>query len=248
MEGKGMASHDERCASCAIRHQAICGALSDEELTALNAIAHFRKVRAGQTVMADSEPSSFFGNVLSGAVKLTKMMPDGRQQIVGLLFPSDFLGRAFSPDAPYYAEAASDVELCTFPRTEFERLLKAYPTLEHRLLEHTLDELDASREWMLLLGRKNAEEKVASFLVMIARRARNVGCAGSDNLDFARFALPLSRAETADYLGLTIETVSRQITRLRARGLISLEKGRTFVVPSIRALAQVAEPNGTRLD
>lgn len=229
-----------RCDSCAIRNRAVCGALSDEELKKMNAIARKKFVPAGQTVMADHEPSEFFANIVSGVIKLTKMMSDGRQQIVGLLFAPDFVGRAYAKNNPYFAEAASDVELCSFPREKFEKLLASHPGLEHRLFEKTLDELDSCRDWMLLLGRKSAEEKVSSFLLMIAERAPNIGCSHSDDVNFAQFDLPLTRADIADYLGLTIETVSRQITRLKTRGIITMKGNREIVVPDLDLLKQVA--------
>src|SRR5262249_57473822 len=121
-------------------------------------------------IMSDQEPVTFFANVISGTIKLTKGIADGRQQIVGLLFPPDFLGRTFSRSNPYFAEAASDVEVCVFPSEAFERLIDLYPELQHRLFERTLDELDAAREWMLLLGPKTPEEKAPSFLLLLPRR------------------------------------------------------------------------------
>jgi len=135
-----------RCNSCAIRHRAVCGALSESELEEINSIARSKFIPAGQTVMADHEPSEFFANIVSGVIKLTKMMADGRQQIVGLQFASDFVGRAYSSRNPYFAEAASDVELCSFPRDDFEKLMASHPGLEHRLFEKTLDELDSCRD------------------------------------------------------------------------------------------------------
>ncbi|MGI9570911.1 MAG: Crp/Fnr family transcriptional regulator, partial [Desulfobulbia bacterium] len=205
-----------------------------------NAIARKKIIPAGQTVMADHEPSEFFANIVSGVIKLTKMMSDGRQQIVGLLFAPDFVGRAYAEKNPYFAEAASDVELCSFPREDFEKILTSHPGLEHRLFEKTLDELDSCRDWMLLLGRKSAEEKVSSFLLMIAERAPNIGCSHADEANFAQFDLPLTRADIADYLGLTIETVSRQITRLKTRGIISIKGNREIAVPDLDLLRQVA--------
>ena len=202
----------QRCRQCTVRHRAVCGAMDDDQLAKLSAIAHRRKIPGGQIIMSDQEPASFFANIISGTIKLTKTTADGRQQIVGLLFPPDFLGRAFRRSNPYFAEAATDLEICVFPKDAFERLAGDYPELEHRLFERTLDELDAAREWMLLLGRKTAEEKVANFLYLLARRSRMTHCADHAA---ASFELPLSRADIADYLGLTIETVSRQITRLK---------------------------------
>ena len=131
------------------------------------------------------------------------------------------------------------MQLCTFEKTQFERLTKDFRDLEHRLFEHTLDELDAAQEWMLLLGRKSAEEKVASFLLMVARRMQSVGCKHSGGP--TRFDLPLARAEIADFLGLTIETVSRQFTRLKVDKYISLEGSRTIIVLDMERLRALSE-------
>jgi CRP/FNR family transcriptional regulator len=215
--------------------------LNDQELAELSAIATLRRYKAGETIMAHDEPAGFLGNIVSGTVKLTKILSDGRQQIIGLQFAPDFLGRAYSKQAPYFAEAVSDVELCYFPKKKFEAMLTKFPELEHRLFRDTLDELDSAREWMLLLGRKTAQEKIASFLYMIARRSAMVGCRHSDALaQFAGFTLPLTRADMADYLGLTIETVSRQFTRLKTSGLIRILSSREIMVPDLDALAEAA--------
>ncbi len=236
-----MNSRHTTCDACAVRHRAVCGALSDDEIAHLNAIARFKRFAPSQVILRDHEESGYFANVIAGVVKLTKTLADGRQQIVGLQFPSDFLGRPFRMRSPYFAEAASNVTLCTFERGRFERLVAEYPGIERRLFEHTLDELDAAQEWMLLLGRKSAGEKLASFLLMVARRTRQVGCSPAKALDFAKFELALSRSEIADYLGLTIETVSRQITGLKQSGIIALESTRTVVVPDIAKLERAAE-------
>lgn len=229
-----------RCEHCAIRHQAVCGALSDEQLVHLNKIAKRRRIAAGQVIMSDEDQAAFFANVISGVVKLTKTLNDGRQQIVGLLFPPDFLGRAFARNNPYFAEAATDVEICLFPRDAFQSVMKAYPGLEHRLFERTLDELDSAREWMVLLGRKTAQEKVASFLFMLAKRSLMTGCAHHGPADEAVFTLPLTRADIADYLGLTIETVSRQITKLKTGGVLQLAGGQALRVPDLSRLGEIA--------
>jgi len=214
--------------------------MDEAQIRRLAQIAHRKKIPAGQTIMSDETPVDFFANVISGAVKLTKTLPDGRQQIVGLLFAPDFLGRAFSKSNPYTAEAATDVEICTFPYVAFERLVAEYPDLQQRLFRHTLDELDAARDWMLLLGRKTAEEKVASFLLMLAKRSLLMGCQHTGPAEKATFELPLTRADMADYLGLTIETVSRQLTRLKTSNVIKLNSNRLIAVPDIARLAQVA--------
>ena len=225
-----------QCDDCAIRHRAICGALSGDDLARINSIARKKIYRAGETIFFENDEVGYLGNVLSGVVKLGKLLPDGRQQIVGLQFASDFLGRAFKGKASCHAEAATDVELCIFPRKPFESLLGDIHDLEDRLFANTLDELDAARDWLLLLGRQSAREKVARFLLMIARRIPNIGCGADEDTDAIRFDLPLSRADMADFLGLTIETVSRQITRLKTDDLIDVEQNRTITVPSVSRL------------
>jgi CRP/FNR family transcriptional regulator len=235
-----------RCQDCVIRHRAVCGAMDKEQIARLSGLAHRRKVPAGQIIMSDEAPATFFANIVSGTVKLTKTIADGRQQIVGLLFPPDFLGRAFSRNNPYFAEAASDVEICVFPNEAFERLVGEYPELQQRLFERTLDELDAAREWMLLLGRKTAEEKVASFLLMLARRSEMIGCGHLPAKQTASFELPLTRADIADYLGLTIETVSRQLTRLKTMGVITISASRIIGVSDMPGLLRAAGHEMTR--
>lgn len=230
----------QRCASCAIRHRGICAALSEEELNELNRIARPRRVAAGKVISGDSEPGIACANIVSGVVKLSKMLSDGRQQIVGLQFAPDFLGRTFAESNPYTAEAATDVELCSFPRKEFEDVVRKYPDLEHRLFSDMLGELDAAREWMLLLGRKTAQEKVASFLLLLARRAAVTGCSHSGDPGITQFQLPLTRADMADYLGLTLETVSRQITRLKTSGVLKLGENREVLVPDPDVLRGLA--------
>lgn len=229
-----------RCDSCAVRHQTVCGALSRPEIERLNAIARHKKLQPGNVILRDNDAPAYFANIISGVVKLTKSLGDGRQQIVGLQFASDFLGRPYRTASPYHAEAVTDVHLCTFETAQFERLAKESRDFEHRLFEHTLDELDAAQEWMLLLGRKSAEEKVASFLLMVARRMRMVGCKAVPGTSNA-FELPLARSDIADFLGLTIETVSRQFTRLKVDGIIALEDARNIVVLDWTRLQQVSE-------
>ena len=118
------------------------------------------------------------------------------------------------------------------------------PGLEHRLFENTLNELDAAREWMFVLGRKSAQEKVASFLHLIAKRQPLIGCSHAENNpdgpNAARFDLPLTRADIADFLGLTIETVSRQLSNLKRKGTIKLLSGREVLVPDLRLLKSMA--------
>lgn len=215
------------CASCEARHRGVCGALDAEQLVALARMSTKRKVEEGAELVGDAEPIESYSNVLSGVVKLTKSLPDGRQQIVGLQFAPDFLGRPFSEESAIGVEAATEVSLCSFPRRALQRLMESTPELERRLLRQTLRELDEARSWMVTVGRKTALEKVASFLLLIAR---NIDPAREQAPSPATFDLPLTRADIADFLGLTIETVSRQFTKLALDGVIRVRNRKVELV------------------
>ncbi|MEO1329364.1 MAG: cyclic nucleotide-binding domain-containing protein [Pseudomonadota bacterium] len=226
----------KRCAICAVRETSVCALCDAKELGELDAANFTRQFAAGQEILGAGTPVAFVGSVISGVVRLTRTMADGRRQIVGLLFPGDFIGRAALGVSDYDAVAASDVTLCAFRRTQFEALLRATPHLERRRLSMTLDELDAAREQLLLLGRKSAREKVASFLALFARRLGHDEEA--DDGVTRVFEIPLNRDEIGDCLGLTIETVSRQISRLRREAIIEVARNREFRVLDLQALLE----------
>lgn len=224
----------ELCRSCEARHKGICGALNVKELHQLSRHTTKKTVTAGTELVGETEQATSYANIMGGVVKLSKMMPDGRQQIVGLQFAPDFLGRPFQETSSITAEAATSVKLCAFPKTTLDAMMKETPGVEQRLLRQTLKELDEARQWMLTLGRKTASEKVASFLHMIAAQIDPLRDT-SDNGPIT-FDLPLTRADIADFLGMTIETVSRQFTKLRKEGIIQLEQSRHVTVPDIQRL------------
>jgi CRP/FNR family transcriptional regulator len=221
------------CASCEARHRGICGALEPDQLVTLAKASYKQKAGGGSELVGDAERVESYSNVLAGVVKLTKTLSDGRQQIVGLQFAPDFLGRPFKSESEINAEAATDVALCSFPKGALERMMKSSPELEHRLYQQSLKELDEARDWMVTLGRKTAAEKIASFLLMIAR---HIDPTADPDRTSATFDLPLSRADIADFLGLTIETVSRQLTKLRAEKVIRIENNRHVIVPDMERL------------
>ena len=234
-----MAEDPGLCADCAIRHSGLCGALSSHEIRDLNAIAQRKALSVGQSHVFEGDVAHSFANVTQGVAKLVRGAQDGRSQIVGLLFPSDFIGGSLSGSSTtvesYSVEAVSDLELCVFPRPKFEELLHDYPALESKLLNRTLNELQIARDWMVLLGRKNAEERVATFLLHIAEKMKNVGCK-----DQATFELPLGRSDIADYIGLTLETVSRQLSRLKKEKVIVVEGSKRVTFVDVEALKERA--------
>ena len=227
-----------QCQECPIRHRAVCARCETDELTRLEQIKYYRSFQAGQTIIWSGDRMEFVGSVVTGIATLTQTMEDGRRQMVGLLLPSDFVGRPGRTNAAFDVTATTDVVMCCFRKKPFEDLMVDTPHIAQRLLEMTLDELDAAREWMLLLGRKTAREKIASLISIIARREASLHlrrAGGPLSVD-----LPLTREEMADYLGLTLETVSRQISALKKDGVITLEGNRHVSIPDIDRLLEEA--------
>lgn len=222
------------CASCPIRHRAVCARCDADELAALNRIKFYKTYQAGQTIAIRGEPLETVASIVAGTATLTRSIEDGRTQLVGLLLPSDFIGRPGRTEAQYDVTAVTELTLCCFHRKPFEDLLEATPHVRERLLEMALDELDAARDWMLLLGRKTARERIASLIALIVKRS--VRPDGDVLGDMSRVELPITRETMANYLGLTIETVSRQLTKLRQDGVIALEGKRTLLIPDFGAL------------
>lgn len=225
---------DSQCDECPIRHRAVCARCDADELVELEKIKYYRNYEAGQTVCWAGDDMSFVASVVKGAATLSQTLEDGRTQMVGLLLSSDFIGRPGRATSPYDVTAVSDVTLCCFRRKPFEALLTTTPHIAERLLDMTLDELDAAREWMLILGRKTAREKIASLLMIIARRESTLGLMQQTGPIVVE--LPLTREAMADYLGLTLETVSRQISALKRDNVIILDGKRRIQVPDMQKL------------
>jgi len=226
------------CSECPIRHRAVCARCEGEELDRLEEIKYYRKFEAGQMLIWSGDRMDFVGSVVSGIATLSQTMEDGRTQMVGLLLPSDFVGRPGRSTAAYDVVATTDLVMCCFRKTPFEEMMVRTPHIAQRLLEMTLDELDAAREWMLVLGRKTAREKIASLLSIIARRDATLNLRTTDGP--LVFDLPLTREAMADYLGLTLETVSRQISALKKDKVILLEGKRRVTVPDMGRLMEEA--------
>ena len=174
-------------------------------------------------------------NIVSGVLKMVAVTPDGREQIVGLLYAADFVGRPYADLVDFTVTALTDAELCTFPRRPFERVLEGHARMENLLLRRTLKGLDEARRRMLSLARMSAPERVAGLLLDMAARAAPADDRASLDQSMT-FDLPMTRGQMADVLGMTIETVSRQLTRLKGAGVIALSGSRAVTINDPRAL------------
>jgi CRP/FNR family transcriptional regulator len=233
------------CSDCPSLAKGLCGALQGDELSRLNSATWQRRYQPGQVIHAEGEVPPSFCAIMSGTVKLLKSLPSGSQQIVGLAGAGDFLGRPFGGEARASAVAASEVSLCWFPRAAIEKVSAQSASVKNWLFEYVSDELEKAQERIMLLGRMTAEQKMASFL-LAAMPAKCKGCTGAGCITRdVIIELPLSRTEIADYLGLTIETVSRQLARLRDRGVLSVGASRSVTVhrrDQLEAALETAHP------
>src|SRR5271163_1230512 len=164
----------------------------------------------GAALFWEGDKAGQIFDVLEGVLRVYRIMSDGRRAIVGFIHPGDILGVSFQDRYLFTAEAVTEVKVRRFARGRFFAMINESPALRAQLFATLCDEMSAAQDQMLLLGCKTAEERVVSFLLAIHRKS-----VPGDEIE-----LPMSRQDMADYLGLTIETVSRMMTSLTRRGLI----------------------------
>lgn len=208
---------------------AVCRGLGNEATTNIMAITSLQKKPAGTTIFSEGDAADGVFEVVSGTLRLLKLLPDGRRQVTGFLCAEHLIGLAPEGNWVYTAEAVTDVTLCRYRRAAFERLIDTMPGFARRVLTATSHELRVAQDQMLLLGRKTAAERVASFLLLLADQQ------GSEEI-----SVPMSRNDIADYLGLTIETVSRTLTQLKREGIIELTTHTKVVIEDRGALEDLA--------
>lgn len=206
-------------ASSNIGHQAMamCQGLERPAANRIMAVSSRQVLAPGQILFSEGDSTDNVYEVVSGIVKLYKLLPDGRRQVTGFLSAGHLMGLVYRGFYVYTAEAVADVIVCRYPRARFETLIDEVPGFARRLLAIHSDELRVAQDQMLLLGRKTATERVASFLLMMGEM-QGVETSSDD------VHVPMSRQDIADYLGLTIETISRTLTKFDAEGIIERRK------------------------
>ena len=193
-------------------------------------------VRAGQTIVLEGDPIDYYYRIVTGSVRLYNAVADGRRQIIDFLGPKECFGLTGLSHHAYSVEAITDATLIRYQRQRLAAAFDETPSLGRQLFELACTELGQAQRRMLLLGRKSAEEKVASFLLDLADR---------QDLDQGeappRLHLAMSRQDIADHLGLTIETVSRIFTRLKRSGLIDLPSRHSVGLKQVEQLTAIAD-------
>lgn len=206
------------CETCPVRPITICRSLKAEVLADLRRHGTMQVLQPEQAVIHEGDPARRVFMLTLGSLKIYTLLADGRRQITGFMFPGDFLGISIDGEYAFTVEALERSELWWFSRTAFDRLLEEHPEMERELYRMAAHELAAAQQQMVLLGRKNAAERLASFFLdLLGREERVTGRA------LRTLHLSMSRSDIADYLGLTKETVSRMLSELRSRALIRLE-------------------------
>lgn len=174
----------------------------------------------GEELFAEGDVADFFYKVTSGAVRTYKLLSDGRRQIDAFHLAGDILGLEAGEEHRFTAEAVDAATVLAFRRCRFETLAHDDPALGDQVMSSMMRSLERAHDHMMLLGRKTAQEKVASFLLDIAGRVSHED----------HFELPMQRTDIADHLGLTIETVSRTLTQFAREGLIKMAAASRSVV------------------
>src|SRR5271167_4777526 len=187
-------------------------------------------LRAGAALFWEGDEAGRIFDVLEGVLRVYRIMSDGRRAIMGFVHPGDVLGVSFEDRYLFTAEAVTKVKVRRFARGRFFAMINESPALRPQLFAILCDEMSAAQDQMLLLGRKTAEERVVSFLLAIHRK----------NARGEEIELPMSRQDMADYLGLTIETVSRTMTSLTRRGLIAPRARHAVTLRKLSSLLEIA--------
>lgn len=207
------------CSICDIRPQSVCAEMTDEEIRVISKTMAHHPVREGQSILTEGEENRHLHVVISGTFRLVRMLPDGRRQITGFVFPGDFIGMGSGP-SPHSAEALEPGLVCSFAHNFLDEMSVRHPGIKDRLIRRGQTELTKAQDHIVLLGKKTAEERVLSFLDIVRRNRR-----GADRLS-ERIYLAMPRQDIADYLGLRLETLSRTLGVLKKDGRLKTVSGR----------------------
>ncbi|MCA8927156.1 MAG: helix-turn-helix domain-containing protein [Alphaproteobacteria bacterium] len=227
------------CAHCPVRDHSLCAGMEAGQLIRVAEKTDQLEATPGQALFFEGDPARHFFTIRRGVVRVVRSFPDGRRSVVGFLHDGDFFGGGFGQSAyPATAEAVTDLEYCRITVRDLEELAQEFPALHRQVASMASDRLHAANDHIVLLSRKTAIEKVAAFLLASAEWVGDKG----------QFDLPMARSDIADYLGLTIETVSRTMTRLIDNQVIALPTPQRVRVLDWSELNTLAKPEADHTD
>lgn len=193
-----------------------------------------RVIGATTILFHEGDDADSFYEVVSGVFRATKVFSDGRRQVVAFAYPGDIVGFGHGDTYRFDCDALTPARVQVTARSELKDAMRARPELGEKLISLAAAEVASMHDLSVLLCRKSAVERIAGFLVSLAVRS---GKKANDQ----RVCLPMCRADIADHLGLTIETVSRNMTKLKTRGIIDLPDRGCFVIRDLHRLENLAE-------
>ena len=223
----------KKCAVCKIRSYSFCRCLPEEKLRIFSEISKEKEFKDRETVFLQQEESKNLYNITKGNIKIYRLLSDGRIQIIGFLYPGDFFGSYKKEKYNYSAEAIGEVRTCVFNQESLDNYLEENLNLAKELLHMTSHELTLAQDRMGVLGKMNANERVAKFILNISKQRERIGWQNNP------VSLPMTRQDIADYLGLTLETVSREITRFKTSNLIKLMNAKQIFIVDKEKLTAV---------
>ncbi|MBL6936989.1 MAG: helix-turn-helix domain-containing protein [Alphaproteobacteria bacterium] len=215
----------------AVNAAMLAGPNANPSLANMGSVTNFDR---NATIFHEGDAADYSYKVVAGAIRLSKMMSDGRRQVAEFALSGDFIGLNWLDEHAMTAEALTDVTLIAYTRGRLERLGDENQAIRAELFSTLRHDLWAAHNHLVLLGRQSALERVACFLLEMRRR--------SPNTDKTTIAVPMTRRDIADYLGLTIETVCRMLTRLKQMGVIDIPDRHTIAVRNLAGLRHAAEP------
>jgi len=230
-----MARESLRCDVCTVRDRAACAALDPDQRRELARLGHHRTLKRGETLFAAGDENALSATLTKGALKVSSFDEDGTEHILSLIHPAGFAGELFVPQAHHDIAALTDCELCVFPREQYEKALQRFPELGRALLRRSSQDLLETRLLLAAVTSRTAGQRVAGFLLAMARAANDAECHPAIEFDMV-----LTRGEVASLLGLTIETVSRQLTKLEKGGVIRRRGARGILLLDAARLGKLA--------
>lgn len=232
-----LVNKDEHCENCAMRQLSVCSALSEEAFEIIRDAATVSTYQKGSTIVEQGDDFDHVYFVSEGLIELYRIFADGQRRITGFLGPGDLLSGVKSRDGAYCtARTITEVRVCAFPRKMFVDMMLNHSQLSYAMLLTATDEIEAQNDHIVLLGRNRTIERLAAFLLIFSHRWA-VKEGHSDQV----INLPMPRSDIADYLGLTIESVSRGFTTFKNAGLISLPARDKVSLDNLPALFEIAK-------
>ena len=230
-----MAANPLACASCPVRDRAACAALDESQRGELERLGVHRTLKRGETLFHSGDDSDQCATLIAGALKIAQVDAGGTEHILALVHPAGFVGELFAAVPQHDVIALTDSKLCVFPRRQYEEVVTRFPALGRALLRRSSEDLFESRALMALMTGRTAAQRVAGFLLAMANAASDSPCHPAKS-----FGLPVTRGEIASLLGLTIETVSRQLTKLEKDKVIARNGARGIDLVDAARLGMLA--------